>query len=116
LRLCAEFLFLVTFAPEPEPMQSLPATQFVTYHWTRRGCIALALLLLVFGSLAVGCKPKSDRPPTAAQGNPKQEQEKSVYRQAIDQAKGLEKQINDRAIDPGEKARLGGPDPTGQDQ
>jgi hypothetical protein len=86
-------------------MPSLTATQFVTYHWTRRGCVALALLLLGFGSLAVGCKPKSDRPPTTAPANPKQEQEK-----------GLEKQINDRAIDPGEKARLGGPDPTGQDQ
>ncbi len=64
---------------------------------------------------ASGCKPKPPKPlatPPAVQSD----DQRSVYRQAIDQAKALEKQINDRAIDPGEKARLGGPDPTGQDQ
>lgn len=77
---------------------------------------AVAVLLVALGLIASGCQPKQTESPAKAGGAVQKNDQRSVYRQAIDQAKGLEKQINDRAIDPGEKARLGGADPTGQDQ
>jgi hypothetical protein len=71
-----------------------------------------------FGSvilLGVGCQKKS-APPPAKPSNQAVENNSSVYRQAIDEAKSLEKRINDRSIDLGEKARFGGQNPAGQDQ
>lgn len=65
--------------------------------------------------LGVGCQPKSapapDRPAKQSA-----EDNRSIYRQAIDEAKSLEKRINDRAIDPEEKGRFGGEQSPGQDQ
>lgn len=75
---------------------------------------ALSILGLAI-SLAVGCQPKPDAIP-AKPANQAAEDSRSIYRQAIDQAKSLEKRINDRAIDPEEKARLEGGNPAGQDQ
>jgi hypothetical protein len=96
------------------------ANSFVVQSISRwRGGVALALALalaLAVAALSAGCKPKAERLRPAGAADAQQKGEPSVYRQAIDKAKALEKQINDRAIDPGEKARLGGPDPTGQDQ
>ncbi|MFO0455354.1 MAG: hypothetical protein ACK5Z0_05040 [Planctomycetota bacterium] len=74
--------------------------------------------LSIFGlaiSLAVGCQPKPDATP-AKPANQAAEDRRSIYRQAIDEAKSLEKRINDRAIDPEEKARLEGGNPSGQEQ
>jgi hypothetical protein len=71
-----------------------------------------------FGSvilLGVGCQKKS-APPPAKTSNQAAENDRSIYRQAIDEAKSLEKRINDRAIDPEEKARLDKQNPSGQDQ
>ena len=36
----------------------------------------------------------------------------TIFKQSIDRAKELGPKINERATDPGEKARLGGDDPT----
>lgn len=66
-------------------------------------------------SLGSGCQPKSAAPP-AKPSNQAAEDNRSIYRQAIDEAKSLEKRINDRAIDPEEKARLDQQNPSGQDQ
>lgn len=60
-----------------------------------------------------GCR-QPDSPPAAQPAVNSQEDQRSVFRQAIDQAKSLEKRINDRAIDPGEKGRIDEADPTGQ--
>lgn len=95
-------------------MQTRPVRNTLSHQPLRRS--AALVLLVAFAGLLPGCKPKADKPQPAGPASVKQNNEPSIYRQAIDQAKGLEKQINDRAIDPGEKARLGGPDPTGQDQ
>jgi hypothetical protein len=75
-----------------------------------------ALVLFALSSLIVaacsGCEDPSTpsepkkSPATTSKSNP------TVFKKAIDRAKGLEKEINDRATDPGEKARLGGDDPT----
>ena len=65
--------------------------------------------------LGVGCQKKS-APPPAKPSNQAAEENRSIFRQAIDEAKSLEKRINDRAIDPEEKARLDGQSPAGQDQ
>lgn len=65
--------------------------------------------------LVVGCQPKPEAAP-AKPANQAAEDSRSTYRQAIDEAKSLEKRINDRAIDPEEKARLDKQNPSGQDQ
>lgn len=74
--------------------------------------------LVIFGvaiSLGVGCQPKPSAAPAKPTTQPA-EDSRSIYRQAIDEAKSLEKRINDRAIDPEEKARLDAQAPAGQDQ
>jgi len=75
-------------------------------------------LLFIIGavvSLGVGCQPKPAAAPSKP-ANQAAEDNRSIYRQAIDQAKSLEKRINDRAIDPEEKAQLDSQTPGGQDQ
>ena len=48
----------------------------------------------------------SNSNPTNSKSNP------TIFKQSIDRAKELGPKINERATDPGEKARLGGDDPT----
>jgi hypothetical protein len=103
------------YARQMSDRQCLPAPA----RPPRLACLALVGVgLLFFG--AVGCgRPAAPDPIVPAKSpvsEAPQRDQPSVFRQAIDQAKGLEKKINDRAIDPGENARLGGPDPTGQNQ
>ncbi|MFM7115427.1 MAG: hypothetical protein ACKO0N_02215, partial [Planctomycetota bacterium] len=58
------------------------------------------LILGLVSSLGVGCQPKSATPksatPPAKPSNQAAEDNRSIYRQAIDEAKSLEKRINDR--------------------
>lgn len=82
-------------------MRSIKSTSAITFGLTLLVC--------------VGCQPGTAKRQAEPSGEAV-EDNRSIYRQAIDQAKSLEKRINDRAIDPEEKARMEGNDPAGQDQ
>lgn len=84
-----------------------------TGNWriTSSVCKLIGVSVCLWG---VGCRPVENQPSARPVGDKSIEEQSSVFRQAIDQAKSLEKRINDRAIDPGENGRIDETDPTGQ--
>lgn len=86
-------------------------------RYSDRSPVTRNLFLLMFSMAVVIVEPGCRQPESKPAADPaasSQEDQRSVFRQAIDQAKSLEKRINDRAIDPGEKGRIDETDPTGQ--
>ena len=78
-------------------------------QWTARLLLAVTSL---FVTTCLGCADPNassgtkKSPASSSKSNP------TIFKQSIDRAKELGPKINERATDPGEKARLGGDDPT----